>query len=193
MARTKDFDEDEVLKKAVDLFWLKGYNATSMQDLVDGLGISRSSLYDTYGDKHSLFIKALESYQCTNTGKFVTIIEGGKTAKETIKALLKFIADNLLDDKSQKGCFIVNAEVEVALHDKQVGDMIQKNDQNVEDAFFRVIQKGKESGEIANKQDARALARFIFNTVKGIQVTAKSTTDRAVFDDIINLAVGVLG
>ncbi|MEB0262685.1 MULTISPECIES: TetR/AcrR family transcriptional regulator [unclassified Mucilaginibacter] len=193
MARTKDFDEDAVLKKAVDLFWLKGYNATSMQDLVDGLGISRSSLYDTYGDKHSLFIKALESYQCTNTGKFVTIIEGGKSAKETIKALLKFISDNLLDDKSQKGCFIVNAEVEVALHDKEVGDMIQKNDQNVEDAFFRVIQKGQESGEISNKQDARALARFIFNTVKGIQVTAKSTTERAVFDDIISLAVGVLG
>ncbi|MGY4536241.1 TetR/AcrR family transcriptional repressor of nem operon [Mucilaginibacter sp. UYNi724] len=193
MARTKDFDEDEVLKKAVDLFWLKGYNATSMQDLVDGLGISRSSLYDTYGDKHSLFIKALESYQCTNTGKFVTIIEGGKTAKETIKALLKFIADNLLDDKSQKGCFIVNAEVEVALHDKEVGDMIQKNDQNVEDAFFRVIQKGQESGEITNPQNARALARFLFNTVKGIQVTAKSTTDRAVFDDIINSALMVLG
>ncbi|MET3980314.1 TetR/AcrR family transcriptional repressor of nem operon [Mucilaginibacter sp. UYP25] len=193
MARTKDFDEDEVLKKAVDLFWLKGYNATSMQDLVDGLGISRSSLYDTYGDKHSLFIKALESYQCTNTGKFVQIIEGGKPAKETIKELLKFIADNLLNDKSQKGCFIVNAEVEVALHDKEVGDMIQKNDQNVEDAFFRVIQKGQESGEITNPQNARALARFLFNTVKGIQVTAKSTTDREVFDDIINLAVGVLG
>ncbi|WP_440347858.1 TetR family transcriptional regulator C-terminal domain-containing protein [Mucilaginibacter aurantiaciroseus] len=67
-----------------------------------------------------------------------------------MKALLKFISDNLLDDKSQKGCFIVNAEVEVALHDKEVGDMIQKNDQNVEDAFFRVIQKGQESGEISN-------------------------------------------
>ena len=192
MARTKDFDEDEVLKKAVDLFWLKGYNATSMQDLVDGLGISRSSLYDTYGDKHSLFIKALESYQCTNTGKFVQIIESGKPAKETIKALLNFIAGNLLEDKSQKGCFIVNAEVEVALHDKEVGDMIQKNDQNVEDAFFRVIQKGQEGGEISNPQNPRALARFLFNTVKGIQVTAKSTRERVVFDDIIESALMVL-
>jgi TetR/AcrR family transcriptional repressor of nem operon len=67
MARTKDFDENEVLKKAVDIFWLKGYSATSMQDLVDGLGISRSSLYDTYGDKHTLFMKALESYQSVNS------------------------------------------------------------------------------------------------------------------------------
>src|SRR6478735_3171878 len=152
MARPKAFDEDEVLKKAVDLFWLKGYNATSMQDLVDGLGISRSSLYDTYGDKHSLFLKALESYQCTSTAKFVQIIESDKPAKETIKALLNFIADNLLNDKSQKGCFMVNAEVEVALHDKEVNEMIQKNDENLEDAFFRVIKIGQESGEISNPQ-----------------------------------------
>ena len=63
MARTKDFDENEVLTKAMHLFWSKGYNATSMEDLVSGLGISRSSLYDTYTDKHTLFIKALENYQ----------------------------------------------------------------------------------------------------------------------------------
>jgi TetR/AcrR family transcriptional repressor of nem operon len=193
MARTKDFDEDEVLKKAVDLFWLKGYNATSIQDLVDGLGISRSSLYDTYGDKHSLFIKALESYQCTNTSKFVQIIEGGKPGKETVRELLEFVVGSLLADKCQKGCFLVNAEVEVALHDKYVSAMTQKNDQDLEDAFCRVIQKGQESGEISNLQNPRALARFLFNTVKGIQVTAKSTTDRAVFDDIINSALMVLG
>ena len=193
MARTKDFDENEVLAKAVEIFWLKGYNATSMQDLVDGLGISRSSLYDTYGDKHTLFLKALGSYQCTNLRKFAEIIDKGKSAKEAIRALLEFIVGGLLADKYQKGCFMLNAEVEVALHDKEVSGMIQRNDQNVEEAFFNVIQKGQESGEINNPQNPRALARFLFNAVKGIQVTAKSITDRAVFDDIIDLAVSVLG
>nr|WP_294944552.1 TetR/AcrR family transcriptional regulator [uncultured Mucilaginibacter sp.] len=193
MARTKDFDEEEVLSKAVNIFWLKGYNATSMQDLVDGLGISRSSLYDTYGDKHTLYMKALESYQCVNSQKFARVINSGKPAKETVKSLLEFVVDNLLNDKSQKGCFIVNAEVEVALHDKEVGSMIQKNDQQLEDSFYFVIKKAQDSGELHSQQDARALARFMFNTVKGIQVTAKSTNDRQVFDDIINLAVGVLG
>lgn len=193
MARTKDFDEAEVLNKAVNIFWLKGYNATSMQDLVDGLGISRSSLYDTYGDKHTLFMKALESYQCANSANFCGIMNGDRSTKEIIKELLEFVIVNLLNDKSQKGCFMVNAEVEVALHDKEVSEMIQKNDQQVEDAFYTVIKKGQESGEVSNQQDARALARFMFNTVKGIQVTAKSTNERAVFDDIINLAVSVLG
>jgi TetR/AcrR family transcriptional repressor of nem operon len=193
MARTKDFDENEVLKKAVDIFWLKGYSATSMQDLVDGLGISRSSLYDTYGDKHTLFMKALESYQSVNSEKFACVINSDKPAKETVKSLLEFVIGGLLNDKSQKGCFMVNAEVEVALHDKEVSEVIQKNDQQVEEAFYAVIQKGRQNGEIANNQDARALARFMFNTVKGIQVTAKSTCDRAVFDDIINTALMVLG
>jgi TetR/AcrR family transcriptional repressor of nem operon len=192
MARTKDFDENEVLTKAVNLFWLKGYSATSMQDLVDSLGISRSSLYDTYGDKHTLYIKALESYQSTNSGKFGDIINSSSSAKEIIKRLLEFITGELQNDTTRKGCFMVNAEVEVAPHDKQVSQMVCQNDQQVEDIFYLVIKKGKENGEIANQQDARALARFTFNTVKGMRVTAKSTNDKAVFEDIIKMAISVL-
>lgn len=192
MARTKDFDENEVLKKAVTLFWDKGYNGTSMQDLVDGLGISRSSLYDTYGDKHSLFIKALESYQESASGKMCTIVSNTVSAKEAIKQLFDLTTRELLSDEQHKGCFLVNTEVEVAPHDQEVSNMVCQNDQLVENAFYQAIKKGQESGEITNKQDARALARFIFNTVKGIRVSAKSTTDKSYFDDIIKMAMSVL-
>jgi TetR/AcrR family transcriptional repressor of nem operon len=192
MARTKDFDEHEVLTKAIQLFWYKGYNATSMQDLVDGLGISRSSLYDTYTDKHTLFVKALESYQHANAAKIDAVISGSGSAKETVKALLELAINDLLGDKQQKGCFTVNAEVEIAPHDAEVNKLICRNDQQMEDAFFRVVQNGKNSGEITNPQDTRALARFIFNALKGMRVTAKSTTDKSVFEDIIKLTVSVL-
>jgi TetR/AcrR family transcriptional repressor of nem operon len=192
MARTKDFDEQEVLNKAVCLFWHKGYNGTSMQDLVDGLGISRSSLYDTYGDKHALFIKALESYQGMASGKMCNIVSNTESAKEAIKRLFELTINDLLSDQQHKGCFMVNAEVEVAPHDKEVSDMVCKNDQQVEDAFYKAIKKGQDSGEIANQQDARALARFIFNTVKGIRVSAKSTADKSFFDDIIKTTMSVL-
>jgi len=192
MARTKDFDENEVLAKAIQIFWHKGYNGTSMQDLVDGLGISRSSLYDTYTDKHTLFVKALESYQNSGAGKIQELINNTGSAKDTVKKLLEFVTDELLGDKQQKGCFMVNAEVEVAPHDTEINNLVCKNDQQMEEAFYQVIRQGKESGEIKNQQDARALSRFIFNTVKGIRVTAKSTTDKSVFDDIIRLTVAVL-
>jgi TetR/AcrR family transcriptional repressor of nem operon len=192
MARTKDFDENEVLSKAIQIFWYKGYNGTSMQDLVDGLGISRSSLYDTYTDKHTLFVKALESYQNSGADKIQEIINKSESAKATIKQLLEFVINELLCDKQQKGCFMVNAEVEVAPHDAEINNLVCKNDQQMEDAFYLVIKKGQDSGEIKKNQDARALSRFIFNTVKGIRVTAKSTSDRAVFDDIIKLTISAL-
>src|SRR5471030_1502621 len=124
MARTKDFDEDEVLGKAIDIFWYKGYNGTSIQDLVDGLGISRSSLYDTYGDKHTLFIKALESYKKSASGDMCGIVSNAASAKEAIRQLLEFTTRILLNDEQHKGCFLVNAEVEVAPHDKEVSDVI---------------------------------------------------------------------
>ena len=87
---------------------------------------------------------------------------------------------------------MVNAEVEVAPHDAEVNNLVCQNDQQMETAFYEVIQKGKENGEITNRQEAMVLTRFIFNAVKGMRVTAKSTTDKAVFDDIIKLTISVL-
>jgi TetR/AcrR family transcriptional repressor of nem operon len=192
MARTKDFNEDEVLAKAVCVFWHKGYNGTSMQDLVDGLGISRSSLYDTYGDKHTLFVKALESYKDSASGELCNIISNTPSAKEAVRKLFEFTTRSLLNDEQHKGCFMVNTEVEVAPHDQEVSNIVSQNEQQVEDAFYKAIKKGQDTGEISKDKDARALARFIFNTVKGLRVTAKSTTDKAVFDDIVQLAISVL-
>lgn len=192
MARSKDFDEEEVLKKAVCTFWHKGYNATSMQDLVDALGISRSSLYDTYGDKHTLYIKALEYYQNTGGAHMCGLANSPAPAKQAIRQMLEYTANALLNDDQQKGCFMVNAEVEVAPHDTEVKDIICKTDQRNEESFYIAIKNGQERGEISNKQDARALARFLFNAVKGIQVLAKSSSDKSLFDDIINTTLSVL-
>jgi TetR/AcrR family transcriptional regulator, transcriptional repressor for nem operon len=192
MARTKDFDEEEVLTRAMNLFWSRGYNTTSMEDLVSGLGISRSSLYDTYTDKHSLFIKALENYQQIGFEKMQETASHPGPAKETVKKLLEQVHDGLLTGRHQKGCFMMNAAVEVAPHDKTVNNMVLRNDQQMEDIFYQVIQRGKNNGEIKNQRGARALAKFFFNTVKGMQVTAKSNSDKSVFDDIIKLAVSIL-
>ncbi|WP_316767171.1 TetR/AcrR family transcriptional regulator [Pedobacter frigiditerrae] len=192
MARTKDFDENEVLTKAIQLFWHKGYNATSMQDLVDALGISRSSLYDTYSDKHTLFLKALESYQQAGNAKINEIINQSTSAKETVIKLMELATNDLVGDKQQKGCFLVNAEVEVAPHDQQVSKLVCQNERQMESAFFQVIKKGQERGEIKNTQDALILAKFIFNAMKGMQVTAKTSADATSFWNIIRLTVAVL-
>ena len=192
MARTKDFDESEVLAKAIKLFWRKGYNGTSMQDLVNGLGISRSSIYDTFGDKHQLYLKALGTYRQTQVTIRDRILNAPVEAKVAIRQLMDLTIDQMIRDKQHKGCFLVNSAVETAPHDKETSAIICQNDQQVENAFYEVIKRGQTNGEIASKQDPRALARFLFNNIVGIQVTGKSVTDKAAFDDIIGLTMSVL-
>ena len=190
--RTKEFDEKEALGKAMQLFWHKGYNGTSMQDVLDTLGLSRSSLYRTFTDKHTLFLKALANYQQFSSSEIKNVIDEDDTAKETIKKLLNFIAEVVLHDEQHKGCFMLNSEVEISLHDKVVHDMVLESDRDIEDIFYHVLKKGQKNGEISKTQDPRAMARFFLNTAKGIRVTAKSNSDKEVFKDIISLALIIL-
>lgn len=192
MARTKDFNEDEVLEKALGIFWQKGYSGTSMQDLVDGLGISRSSLYDTYTDKHNLFIKSLERYREKTAGEMIQLINDTTSPKTVIKKILQSAVNESLFDKVARGCFIVNTCVENVTNDKAIAKLVQENMQDVENAFFLAVKKGQELGEIASQQEARALARFMINTINGIRVAAKAGVDKKVYDDIVKVALSVL-
>src|SRR5690554_3220753 len=94
MARTKEFDEHEILDRAMNLFWLKGYNATSAQDLVDNLGISRSSLYDTFVDKHSLFVKALQQYRKERIDPVINPQNG----VEDVEAYIRFFFESVKNE-----------------------------------------------------------------------------------------------
>lgn len=192
MARTKDFDEQAVLQKAICLFWNKGYNGTSMQDLVEGLGISRSSLYDTFGDKHQLYLKALDAYQLQYGSQLCKLTGESASAKDAIRQILDLVITDLLADEQRKGCFVVNAGIELASHDQDVNKMICQTEQQLEQAFAKVIRSGQEKGEIDKSKDAQALARFLNNTVKGMQVSVKATTEHNYFEDIINTALTVL-
>lgn len=192
MARTKDFNEEEVLEKALAIFWQRGYNGTSMQELVDGLGISRSSMYDTYTDKYTLFVKSLERYREKTAGETMHLISEGSSVKAGIKKMLQSVVNESVCDKSPRGCFIVNTCVESAPHDKAIAKIVQQNMQDAEEVFYLAIKKGQESGEIADRNDARALARFIINTINGIRVTAKAGTDKKVYDDVVKVALDAL-
>ena len=193
MARSKDFDQQEVLDKAVAIFWEKGYHATSMQDLVDGLGIARSSLYDTYGDKHTLFITALESYRAKAGLQMQQMVANAPTTRQAITQLLNLSTTSGTCNSSNNGCFLVNTAVEVAPHDAEVSAIICANDADIEQAILTAIEKGRQNGELSNTHNARALARFIFNTFKGLRVNAKATTDPQLHQDIVNIALSVLG
>lgn len=192
MARTKEFDEEVVLNKAVDLFWYKGFNGTSAQDLVDELGISRSSLYDTFGDKHAIFIKSLQRYCKKLAGSMVAFIDQSENVEATIKHIFKVASAEAVEDQLAKGCFMVNTIIELAPHDKDVAAIVKQYIQDIENALCRAIEKGQDQGVFSKRQTAQSLARFLFNNLSGIRVASKSGTDAKVYDDVVGVALSVL-
>ena len=112
MGRNKVFDEKVVLEKALNLFWEKGYNGTSAQDLVDTLGISRSSLYDTFGDKYQLFKTTLLHYQTQFAGSMIEMIDNSDNCEETLKKIFQYVILESIQQEFSKGCFMVNSSVE---------------------------------------------------------------------------------
>ncbi|WP_166332705.1 TetR/AcrR family transcriptional regulator [Sphingobacterium chungjuense] len=190
--RHKDFNEEEVLRKAIQIFWEKGYYATSMHDLIDTLGIGRSSIYHAYGDKHSLFIKALELYQIDGTARLINIIESAPSVKTGIKNLLDTVISDIFENRFPAGCFKVNSEVELANHDTDIQKLLYDDDLILETALYEAIKGGQVNQEIDKAKDALATARFFMNTVAGMRVYAKFRKDRKLFEDIAKTALSVI-
>jgi TetR/AcrR family transcriptional repressor of nem operon len=189
MARKKEFDEDELLEKAVNLFWEKGYYATSAQDLVDGLGINRSSLYNTYTDKRTLFTKSLKHYQDKQTSAVLSLLNNADNIYEVVKEIFDRIIQESIKDDLTKGCFMVNTAVELSSHDPEIKDLVNLNNQSVVDALTRAIEKGQKSGQINQDSTPLAIARFIFNTISGLRVTARSGADEKTLQDIASVTL----
>lgn len=186
MARTKEFKEDEVLDKAIEIFWHKGYNGTSAQDLVIHLGLSRSSLYDTFGDKQKLFAQSLRRYQKNAQDQIIELFDKSENIKETLHDIFKQAVVESLDDRITKGCFMVNSSVELALHDEEIAKIVKSNSHKMEEVFTNAVKKGQDLGQISKANDARVLARFIFNNYSGIRVLARAgEKDKQVYDDIL--------
>jgi len=192
MARFKEFVKEDVLDRAVNLFWCKGYNGTSMEEVVTCLGISRSSLYDTFGDKRQLFLQALNRYRQQMSGAMIAMVNQSEATLPTIKHLFAVAVQESLDSKLSKGCFIVNTTIELAAHDPEIARIVNANMQDVEDAFYQAVKRGQEKGELSTKHDARAVARFLFNNVSGIRVAAKSGADQTVYNDIVSVVMSIL-
>lgn len=192
MARKKEFDETEILDKAVDLFWRNGYHATSAQQLVEALGISRSSLYDTYTDKRTLFLKALRQYQDRNAKALIQFVNQAADAEEGVRGIFSGILQECAVDELNKGCFMVNTSIELSALDAEIGQFVAENNRSVEDALTRLVKKGQEAGQFSNQRTARAFARFLFGNITALRVAARSGTDKKVLQDIVDVTLSAL-
>lgn len=177
MARAKEFDPDTVLQRALELFWRRGYEATSMADLVEHLGIGRASLYATFGGKHDLYMKALERYVRTREPDPVELLSQPGPALPAVRALVELYTEDSIRDLERRGCMIVNAAAELLPGDEQVERFVEANWTGLETALTSALIRARAQGEIAADADPRALARFVLVFLQGLRLMAKVHSD----------------
>lgn len=192
MARHKEFNQQDALEKAMETFWQHGYEGTSIQDLVKSMGINRGSLYDTFGDKHSLYLAAIAHYDETIVQKIVNRLESPDASKQVIMDYFDELVERALDDQTRCGCFMTNAAVELCPHDTEATKRIQTNLQRIENAFYHVLECAKAKGELKSNKDPKALAYYLTCLLQGLRVTAKVNPKREILEDIVQIALSIL-
>lgn len=193
MPRVKLFDEKEVLEKAMNLFWKKGYHATSVQDLVSCLGINRASLYDTFSDKEQLFKKSFELYRKSNIATLVSFFESRPNVKAGFSELFENAINEAMKDKDRKGCFAVNVTTELIPNDENLLAILAQNKQDFETIFYEYLKKGKENGQLTTTQDLQSIAALFYTLYNGIRVVSKICIDKKKHSNAIQVALSLLG
>ncbi|MEX1000330.1 MAG: TetR/AcrR family transcriptional regulator [Thermodesulfobacteriota bacterium] len=191
MGRPYEFDREETLSKAMELFWEKGYKATSIEDLVDRMGIKRGSIYNTFGDKHSLFIAAVEYYAKEVTSRTIKILESPGSPLENIKLFFETIV-NTPSDKKTRGCLISNTVVELAPHDEKVAETVRNILERIQTAFLRCLDKAVELGELPEDTDTKVLSHFLATSTHGLIVTGKSAVDNKQVKNVVDVILSTL-
>ena len=190
--RHKAFDPSTVLNEAVDVFWTQGYEATSVQDLVDHMGINRFSMYDTFGDKHELFMLACHRYSEYREEQRIAVLEKAETGLESIRAFFKSIEKSFADGEARRGCLMTNAVVELAVRDEEVRRWGAEFMKRLEDAFAAALTRAKDAGKIAEKSNPRELAQFLVCVLQGINVVGKAFTDARHVHRLVRIAMAQL-
>ena len=191
MGRTKQFNPQAVLEDAMHLFWERGFHSTSMQDLVDHLGVNRQSIYDTFGGKHELFEAALERYREVQALPMRRALEEDGPLGDVLRHWFRDMIAEMLK-KNGKGCLLVNTATELAEQDDVIFGVCSANARQLEATLSGLLVRAQQAGDIPADRAVIPLARFLMSTINGLAVTAKATRDPEVLNDVVEVALSAL-
>jgi len=182
---SKQFDKQETLEKAMKVFWERGYEATSIQDLVSGMGINRASLYQTYGNKHDLYMACLIRYIDNSVQQLEQLLDLPGSAMGNLQKTFKsFIEHSLVSDS--QGCFINNTAVELGPHDQQLAGILRDSWQQFESIFLRLVQRAKKNNELGPDSNEEQLARLLNTSLQGLMVKTKANTAKEQLFEVVD-------
>ncbi len=192
MARTKAFDETEVIDRALAMFWQQGYEATSVRDLLSHAGISSSSLYATFGDKHELFCAALDRYRALEREQFATILADSQAIRPTLNDLYATLIDTLLLDDGSRGSFTLNAAIELGGRDLPVLDRLRHHFDDVCGMLASRLAEAQARGEINAVTPAADLARYLLFGLYSLATMARIYPDRELLEGMAGMLMAIL-
>jgi TetR/AcrR family transcriptional repressor of nem operon len=190
MAGVKQFDQDEVLDRAIAAFWTRGYEATSIDDLVEATGINRGSLYGTFGDKRRLFLTALDRYWDSFANAMMKELSD-PDPRRAIEHMFDALIRRNSDPRFPRGCLITNTSLECPAVGDEISRKIAEKLGQQETAIYRVLRKAQTEGALHAARDARALARFFLGVAWGINAVNKAVADPEVLKDMVRSAMSV--
>jgi TetR/AcrR family transcriptional repressor of nem operon len=193
MARPKEFDTDVALNEAMDLFWSKGFEATSMSDLVEHLGLARQSVYDTFGDKHDIYMAALRRYCEQRLAWMVPLFRSERPVRAVLREYLEQTIAWVSQSEERRGCMLINAAVGLSSYDEGTRKLVADTWKTGGQEMVAMLRRAQERGEIGAHQNPQALARFFASVMTGILVLSKTTRDRQALQDVADVALKILG
>lgn len=191
MARPREFDEATVLEAAMNCFWARGYELTSVRDLAEQMGITGASLYNAFGDKQSLYRRALEHYLEHSVHDRIARLER-LPPYPSLRAFFGEIIGRSVSDKQRRGCMLVNSALEVAPYDEEIQRLVSKEMTFIETFFRKRIVAGQRDGTISDIRPAGELAKLLLSVLFGIRVLARSRPQRSVLEGAANAALELL-
>ena len=192
MARTKAFDKNEVLHKAMSVFGSMGYEGATLPDLITGLGIARQSLYDTYGTKRDLFLTAVKYYMDRKSLDLQELIDQPGTVIDKVELAFTTMIRVLVDPDLRRECFIISSAIEQASHDEELAAYMQANTEEVELGFFTMLESGIEQGELGAEVNIRDLSRFLAHERIALVSAAKLGMDEQRLVSIMQIVLSIM-
>ncbi len=188
----KSFDEDEIVGKAMNIFWEKGYEPASMAELIAGTGITRGSLYNAFGGKESLFIKALQKYDRDNRRALLSELEAVDDPVRAIAVLFDGLVAETVADTEKKGCFLVNTASDLGSHGEAVNSLVRNGLREFQAFFRRCIEVGQARRQIPQDLEPEATAKGLMAMVVAIRVLGRGVFDEASLKTIAEQAQRLL-
>ena len=190
MGRPRQFDREQVVDRALELFSRHGFEATSIDDLVTSTGLGRQSLYNTFGDKRRLYREALRTYCQREDTRLSYVLDGDGPVLPRLRGVIEAIIETAVNDDAGQGCFAVNAGVECA--DDQASRVVEEQYGRMAERFTDALMRARARGELAAGQDPRALARLLVLVVSGVRATRRAGVEPELVRDGARAALAAL-